>query len=261
VNPIDWKNRSRGQVELPKILGSDISGTVEVSRAGGLSDGDDVFGFAAGGGYAEHTLSAPAVLALKPASLTHEQAAALPVAGLTAWQALFDHGGLQQGQRALIAGAAGGVGHLAVQFAKRAGAHVIGVGSTRNRDFVIGLGADEYVDYTQQDVGEAVSDVDVVLDAVGGQTTEALVPVLREGAVLVTIASAPPEEAAQERGARAELLRMSPDPEALARIGALVAEGEVRVELAEVLPLAEVQRSHELIESGHTRGKIVLTLD
>jgi NADPH:quinone reductase-like Zn-dependent oxidoreductase len=262
INPIDWKIRSGGQpAELPKILGNDISGTIEASRAEELAEGEDVFGFSPTGGYAEYALSAPAALARKPAGVPHEQAAALPVAALTAWQALFDRGSLQQGQRALIAGASGGVGHLAVQFAKRAGAYVIGIGSTRNRDFVLGLGADEYVDYTQQDVREAVSDVDVALDAVGGETTEALVPVMREGGILVTIASAPPEEAARERGVRAELLIMSPNPDQLAMIAALVADGEIRVELAQVLPLAEVQRAHELSESGHTRGKIVLTID
>jgi NADPH:quinone reductase-like Zn-dependent oxidoreductase len=262
VNPIDWKIRSGGRpVELPKILGSDVSGTIEASRAGELSEGDDVFGFAASGGYAEYALSAPLTLARKPPAVTHEQAAAISVAGLTAWQALFDRGGLEQGQRALIAGAAGGVGHLAVQFAKHAGAHVIGIGSARNRDFVLGLGADEYVDYTQQDVGEAVADVDVALDAVGGETTETLVSVVREGGILVTIASAPPEASAQQRGVRAELLLMSPDSKSMEGIAALVADGEVRVELPEVLALTEVRRAHELSESGHARGKIVLTVD
>src|SRR5207253_4668562 len=130
----------------------------------------------------------------------------IPVAGMTAWQGLFDHGGLERGQTALIAGAAGGVGHFAVQFAHVAGARVIGTGSSRNRDFVLGLGADEYVDYTQQDVGEAVSDVDVAFDTVGGDTTESLLPTLREGGGLVTIANLPPEDAAATRGARAALL-------------------------------------------------------
>src|SRR5205814_72092 len=143
-------------------------------------------------------------------ALSHEQAAALPVAGMTAWQALFDRGGLQSGQTALITGAAGGVGHLAVQLAKHAGARVIGTGSARNRDFVLDLGADEYVDYTQQDVADSVSDADVVFDAVGADSA-ALVATAAEGGVIVTIASAPPEEAARERGVRTEMLIMSPD--------------------------------------------------
>src|SRR5919201_1582879 len=181
-----------------------------------------------------------------PDVLRYEEAAAIPVAGMTAWQALFDRGGLESGQTALVAGAAGGVGHFGVQFAKVAGARVVGTGSSRNRDFVLGLGADEYVDYTQQDVGETVSDVDLAFDTVGGDTTLSLVPTLREGGIIVTIAAAPPEEAARERGARAELLVMSPSSEQLTRISELVAAGEVRVELAEVLPLSGVRRAHEL---------------
>src|SRR5207302_1469804 len=150
--------------------------------------------------------------------------------------------------------------HFAVQFAKLAGARVIGTGSSRNRDFVLGLGADEYVDYTQQDVAETVNGVDLAFDTVGGDTTQSLVPTVREGGIIVTIAAAPPEEAAQARGVRAELLIMSPNAEQLARIGELVANGDVRVEIAEVLPLADVRRAHELSESGHTRGKLVLSV-
>ena len=261
VNPVDWKQR-RGLSEtaVPTVLGKDFSGTVEASRAEGFAAGDEVFGMSASGCYAEYTTASAAAIAKKPEGISHEQAAALPVAGMTAWQALFDRGALEGGQTALIAGAAGGVGHLAVQFAKVAGARVIGTGSARNRDFVLGLGADEYVDYTEQDVGEAVSGVDLAFDTVGGATTQSLVPAVRERGVLVTIANAPPEEAARQRGARAELLVMNPDPEQLARIAELVARGEVQVELSEVLPLTEVQHAHEHSESGHTRGKIVLTV-
>lgn len=262
VNPVDWKyRRGLADKQLPAVLGSDVSGAVEVSRAEGLAEGDEVFGLVASGGYAEFATASAAVIAKKPGTVSHEQAAAIPVAGLTAWQALFDRGGLQSRQTALIAGAAGGVGHLAVQFAKLGGARAIGTGSSRNRDFVLGLGAEEYIDYTQEDVADAVSGVDVAFDTVGGETTESLLPTVREGGILVTIAGAPPEEAARERGARAELLVMSPTSEQLARIAELIAAGDVRVEIAEVFPLAEVQRAHELSESGHTRGKIVLTVE
>src|SRR4051794_5602207 len=261
VNPVDWKyRRGLAPKELPAVLGNDVSGTVEESRADGYAEGDEVFGMASSGGYAELARASAAVIARKPGGLTHEQAAAIPVAGLTAWQALHDRGGLESGQTALIAGAAGGVGHFAVQIAKLAGARVIGTGSSRNRDFVLGLGADEYVDYTKQNASEAVTGVDVAFDTVGGDTTATLVPTLREGGVIVTIASGPPEDAARERRARAELLVMSPRSDQLARIGELVAAGDVRVELSEVLPIAEVQRAHELSESGHVRGKMVLTL-
>ena len=261
VNPADWKAR-RGFREqpLPAVLGHDASGTVEASRSDAFAEGEDVFGMTVSGAYAELATASAGAIARKPAGLRHEQAAALPVAGLTAWQALFDRGGLASGQTALIAGAAGGVGHLGVQFAKRAGARTIGTGSARNRDFVLGLGADAYVDYTAQEVADAVQDADVVLDTVGGDTTASLVPALKSGGVIVTIAGPPPEDAARERGARAELHITSPDAGQLARIGDLVAAGEVHVELANVLPLAEVARGHELSETGHTRGKIVLTV-
>jgi NADPH:quinone reductase-like Zn-dependent oxidoreductase len=176
------------------------------------------------------------------------------VAGLTAWQALFDRAGLGSGQTAVIAG---GAGHLAVQFATHAGARAIGTGSVRNRDFVLGLGAAEFVDYTSQDVAASVSGVDVAFDTVGGDTTQSLAT-LREGG---TIANAPPKQAAAERGVRAELLVMSPSSAQLAQIAALVASGDVRVEIAETIPLAEVRRAHALSEAGHTRGKLVLAVE
>lgn len=261
VNPIEWKYR-RGFAprELPAVLGSDVSGTVEQSRARRARDfveGDDVFGFAASGAYAELATGRPAALAKKPAGVSHEQAAAIPVAGLTAWQALFDYAGLERSQTALIAGAGGGVGHFAVQLAKRAGARVIGIGSTHNRDLVLGLGADEYIDYTQQNVAEAASGVDVAFDTVGGEMTAALLATVRRGGVLITIASAPPADAA-ERGVRAEAFSAGPNAEQLARLAELVARGELHVEIAETLPLAEIRRAHEQSESGHTRGKIIL---
>jgi NADPH:quinone reductase-like Zn-dependent oxidoreductase len=259
VNPLDWKTRSgMREVPLPAVLGYDFSGVVEETHAG-FEAGDDVFGWAAGA-QAELATASPDAIAHKPEGLSHQQAAALPVAGVTAQHALFDTGGLESGQTALVAGAAGGVGHLGVQLAKLAGATTIGTGSSRNRDFVLGLGAEQYVDYTEQDVGEAVSEVDVAFDTVGDEVTESLVPTLREGGVLVTIANAPPEEAAKERGARAELLVSWPDPEQLTRLGELVASGDLKLEIAEVIPLAEVQRAQELSESGHTRGKLVLSV-
>jgi NADPH:quinone reductase-like Zn-dependent oxidoreductase len=261
VNPADSKARRglRGG-PLPVVLGIDVSGTVETSRADGFAEGDQVFGVSASGGYAEYSTASAAAIARKPEGVSHEQAATIPVAGGTAWQALLDRGGLGSGQTALVAGAAGGVGHFAVQFAKVAGARAIGTGSTRNRDFVLGLGADQYVDYTQHDVGEAVTGADVALDTVGGEVTASLLPAVREGGILVTIAAAAPEEAARERGVRAEMLVMSPTSDQLARIAELVAGGDVRVEIAEAMPLADAKRAHELSEGGHVRGKLVLTL-
>lgn len=261
VNPIDWKlRRGLRPRPLPAILGNDVSGTVELSRSPDFAEGEEVFGIAVSGGYAEFATAPAGVIAKKPGGVSHEQAAAIPVAGLTAWQALFDRGGLERGRKALIAGAAGGVGHFAVQFAHHAGARAVGTGSSRNRDFVLGLGAEEYVDYTHQDVAESVSDVDVAFDTVGGDTTQSLLDTLREGGALITIAGAVPEQAATERGARAELLVMSPSSEQLSRIADLVAAGDVNVEIAATFPLSDVRQAHALSESGHTRGKIVLTV-
>jgi NADPH:quinone reductase-like Zn-dependent oxidoreductase len=261
VNPADWKDR-RGLMDrpLPRVLGYDASGTVESSRAEGFAEGDQVFGMLASGGYAEYATASAAMIAKKPEGVSHEQAAAIPVAGVSAWQALFDRAGLHSGQTALVAGAAGGVGHFAVQFAKVAGGRAIGTGSMGNRDFVLGLGADEYVDYGHEDVGEAVSGADVALDTVGGDTTASLLPAVRQGGLLVTIGGSPPEEAARERGVRVELLINSPKPEQLTRIAELVAGGDVHVEIAEAMPLADAKRAHELSEGGHVRGKLVLTV-
>jgi NADPH:quinone reductase-like Zn-dependent oxidoreductase len=259
VNPIEWKQR-RGMKpkQLPVILGSDVSGTIERSRAASLADGEEVFGFVASGAYAEYATAPAAALVKRPPGLSDEQAASLPVPGLTAWQALFDHGGLEAGQRVLIAGASGGVGHLAVQFAKHTGAHTIAIGSGANREFVLGLGADEFVDYREQDVASAVGDVDLAFDTVGGENTLAMLATVREGGRLVTIAGDAPAREADERGVDARHMVMSRSAEQLAEIGALVASGEVHVEIARTLPLEEVSHAHELSEAGHTRGKILL---
>lgn len=261
VNPVDWKYRTgMAERELPAVLGNEASGVVEASRADGFAEGDEVFGYAASGGYAELATTPADSIAHKPESTTHEQASTIQVAAQTAWQSLFDKAGLRHGQTALITGAAGGVGHFAVQFAKHAGARVIGTGSSRNRDFVASLGADEYVDYSEQDVADAVSGVDVAFDTVGGEVTESLVATVRDGGVIVTIASAPPEEAARERGIRTELHVTQPNPIDLREIAELIAHGDIRVEIAEVIPITEIRRAHELSESGHTRGKLVLSV-
>ena len=203
-----------------------------------------------------------AAIARKPPGVTYEQAAAIPVSGLTAWQGLFERGSLERGQTVLIAGAAGGVGHLAVQLARRIGATVIGTGSSRSRAFVLGLGADVFVDYTEEDVGDVVGDVDVVLDTVGGPATTSLLPTLRRGGVIVTVAY-PPEQPPEARrpAARVEPLVMRPNVVQLADLGELIASGALQVEIARTLPLSGAREAHELSESGHTRGKIVLTVD
>jgi NADPH:quinone reductase-like Zn-dependent oxidoreductase len=252
VNPYDWKSRRSPDTDFPAILGGDVSGVVE-RPAGDWAEGDEVFGFA-NAGYAEYATASAELIARKPPEIDHVHAAGIPVAGLTAWQALFDVGGLEAGQTVVIAGAAGGVGHFAVQFAKLRGARVVGTGSGSSRDFVLGLGADEFVDYREQEVGEAVHDADLAFDTVGGETTATLVPALRDGGLVVTIAGAPPEDPR----VRSQLLVMKPNGAQLQEIAELVAAGKVRVEIAEALPLAEAARAHEASESGRTRGKLIL---
>jgi NADPH:quinone reductase-like Zn-dependent oxidoreductase len=260
VNPVDWKYR-RGIADrpLPAVLGEEVSGTVELSRAEEFAPGDEVFGISNSGGYAEYATAQATAIAIKPDRLSHEQAAALSVSGMTAWQGLFVCGRLERGQTVLIAGSAGGVGHLAVQLARQAGARVTGTGSPRNRDFVLSLGADEFVDYTSSDLADAVTDMDLGLDTVGGSTTASVLATLREGGTLVTVAY-PPETPPQDHRVWVKQLSMRPSSEQLARIGELAASGAVRVEIAAQLELADVRRAHTLSESRRTRGKIVLTV-
>lgn len=271
INPVDWKTRKGEGVarliqEFPAVLGWDISGVVEEvgPGVGSLRPGDEVYGLIRfpqpGGGYAEYAAAPEEHLAPKPRSLDHVHAAAVPLAALTAWQALFDTAGLQPGQRVLIHAAAGGVGHFAVQLAKWKGAHVIGTASSRNVEFLRGLGADEVVDYTVTPFEEAVRDVDVVLDCVGGETLERSWQVLRPGGVLVTIVGRSPLDKAQEYGVRAERIIVRPDRQQLQELARLIDAGAVRPVVSLVLPLREAPRAHEISEEGHVRGKLVLSL-
>lgn len=184
--------------------------------------------------------------------------------GLTAWQMLFDHARIGDGQCVVIAGAAGGVGHLAVQFAALAGAHVTGTGSDRNRAVVVGLGADGYVDYTRHDVGDAVTDADVALDTIGGATTGSLLRTLRPGGVLVSVVYPLPDDwptirrVARTARVDARHAVTQADADQLRRILGLVASDTIRVEIADVFPLDDAARAQQRSETGHTHGKLVL---
>lgn len=265
VNPADAKIRS-GMFKtnktrtFPLILGFDVAGVVEqigdgVSHVG---VGDAVYANMRGGAYAEYVAFEANVAAPKPQSLDFVQAASVPVAAVTAWQALFDHGGLQAGQTVLIHAAAGGVGSFAVQFAHDKGARVIGTASARNHDFLRKLGADEVIDYTTTRFEEAVKDVDVVFDTMGGETQARSWGVLKPSGVLVSIVDPATGQAAQARGAQGLFFSASEDAGQLAEIGRLIDAGKVKTSVETVLPLAQARHAHELIESGHTRGKIVL---
>jgi NADPH:quinone reductase-like Zn-dependent oxidoreductase len=271
VNPIDWKIR-KGDImkeqlagRLPLILGWDLSGTVERLGTGvtGFSIGDAVYtrpDFTRDGAYAEYIVVRAADLARKPRSLDHVHAAAVPLAGLTAWQALFEPNaiGLTKGQRVLIQGAAGGVGTYAVQFARWKRAHVIATASAKNASFLKELGADEVVDYTRQRFEEVVKGVDAVLDTIGGETQSRSWATLKPGGVLASIVGPPSAELAKAHRARGVGVFVKTVTADLDEISTLIDAKAVRPIVSEVLPLAEARRAHELSEAGHVRGKIVL---
>jgi NADPH:quinone reductase-like Zn-dependent oxidoreductase len=265
VNPIDWKLRAGHMKEVfplifPATLGWDISGTIE--EAGGevtqFKRGDEVYALVTGGGYAEYAVAKATVVAKRPRTLDHVHAAAVPVAGLTAWQALFEVAQLRAGQKVLIHAAAGGVGNFAVQLAKAKGAYVIGTASSKNHPFLRDLGVDQAIDYQKTRFEDAVNEVDVVLDTVGGKTQERSFKVLKKGGILVSLVQPPPQESATKYGVRALFYGGHASASDLAEIAKLIDEGKVKTVVETILPLAEARRAHELSETGHARGKIVL---
>ncbi|MDX3534549.1 NADP-dependent oxidoreductase [Streptomyces sp. MB09-01] len=270
VNPTDSWHRATGGLAGAVIrLGWDVSGVVEAVGLGvtTLAPGDEVFGMPRhplpAGTYAEYVTSPARHLVRKPAALTHEQAAAMPLAGLTAWQALVDTADVRPGQRVLIHAAAGGVGHLAVQIAKARGAHVIGTARAAKHGFLHSLGADELVDYTEAEFETAVEPVDVVVDAIGGAYGPRSLRALRPGGILVALAS--PAEArladiARPLGLRAAFMAVEADQAGMREIAALAEAGLLRPELDTVLPLADAAKAHELADSRRTTGKIVLSV-
>jgi NADPH:quinone reductase-like Zn-dependent oxidoreductase len=277
INPVDWKTRAGAGMagvlgEPPFILGWDVSGVVAQVGFGvtTLREGDEVYGMPwfprAAGGYAEYVTAPARQFARKPSSISHEQAAAVPLAALTAWQALVDTARLRSGQRVLIHAAAGGVGHLAVQFARHLGAHVLGTARAGSHGWLTKLGADELIDYTAVRFEDAASDVDVVLDLVGDahdHTSTRSLDVLRPGGLLVAVpAGVSPElaAAAEAQGKRVSPFLVEPDGPALTTIGALIDAGEVAVEVEEVFPLEQVAQAHTRGETNRTRGKLVLSV-
>ncbi|HZO63308.1 MAG TPA: NADP-dependent oxidoreductase [Gaiellaceae bacterium] len=265
VNPVDWKVRAGGGLlgEPPFTVGWDVAGVVEKLGAGvtRFAAGDRVFGMPRFPGqaaaYAEYVTSPSRQLAAVPDGLSDVEAAALPLAGLTAWQALVETAGVGEGSRVLVLGAAGGVGHLAVQIAKARGAWVAGTSSAAKRAFVAGLGADEPLDKEEP---VAIRDVDAVLDAVGGETGIAALPALRDGGVLVTLSSSAATGLREEAAGRVrvEAILVEPDRTGMEALAALAAEGALRPHVERTFPLGEAGEAHRLGETGRTRGKIVL---
>jgi NADPH:quinone reductase-like Zn-dependent oxidoreductase len=268
VNPVDWKIRQGYRKELlghvlPLIPGWDASGVVEAVGPGVASfkPGDEVYCYAnlrRNGAYAEFLVAREQEVALKPQSLDHIRAAAIPVTALTAWQALFDTGALSTCQRVLIHAAAGGVGTAAVQLAKWKGSYIIGTASQRNHEFLKELGVDMVIDYGEQRFEEIVKDADLVFDTIGGETQTRSWAALKKGGVLVSIVGQPSAEEALAHGVRQAYLLVQPNGAQLTQIAKLVDLEKFRPIVQTVLPLAEAHHAHELSQRGHTRGKIVL---
>ncbi|MEN3220051.1 NADP-dependent oxidoreductase [Mycolicibacterium porcinum] len=273
VNPVDYYT-SRGLaynrvLELPFIHGWDVAGVVEevgygVSR---FQVGDRVFGMPwfprQAGGYAEFVTAPSRHFASIPTGLSFTEAAALPLAGLTAWQMLVDVAQVESGQGVLVSAAAGGVGHLAVQIAKARGAYVIGAARAAKHDFVRGMGADEVVDYTTTPVHEVVSDVDAVIQMFGGDAGVRALECLRPGGILVSAQAAWTPglfERAGELNVHAYDYLVEPDAAGLQSIAGLVTDGRLRVDVAAQYPLSEAAQALKVIGEGRTSGKIVLDL-
>ncbi|MEJ2033475.1 MAG: NADP-dependent oxidoreductase [Deltaproteobacteria bacterium] len=270
INPVDWK-LSRGYLkdvlafDLPFAPGYDLSGVVEETGPAvkDFLPGDAVFAMrdlTRPGAYAEYAAVKASEAAAKPTSLDHARAAAVPLAALTAWQGLFDIAGLRAGQKVLVHAAAGGVGHFAVQFARWAGAHVIGTASAINQDFLRQIGAHQTIDYTSQRFEEAVKEVDVVFDLLSGETRERSWSVLKKHGILVsTLPPPPPAGVLEKYEVRGESMLVRPNGRQLGEIAQLIEEGKIQPEVT-TYSFSEARRAHQMSEAGHTRGKLVLVI-
>jgi NADPH:quinone reductase-like Zn-dependent oxidoreductase len=267
VNPVDFKIRSGKypavkEDRLPYTLGRDVSGVVEKcgAQATQYKVGDEVFGMVGigGGGYAEKVALDQRAITRKPSSLDHVHAAAIPLAGQTAWQGLFRHGGLKPGQSVLIHGGSGGVGHFAIQFAKAKGARVLTTVATANVEFAKSLGADAVIDYQTQRFEEHASDLDMVFDLIDGETRERSWKLLKPGGTLVSTLTDPSQEKAKELGVRALRYTVEADGNELAEIGVLVTAGKVKAHVQKTYPLDEAAQALAAVEKAHPVGKIVL---
>lgn len=273
VNPVDWKIRGGvfpdgGLGKPPFVQGWDVAGVVESGpRVTRFAPGDEVYGLIwfprQGGGYGEYVAAPARQFARKPKNLSFAEAAALPLAGLTAWQTLIDVADLQPGQKVLITAAAGGVGHLAAQIAKSRGAIVTGTATEAKHNFLRSVGVDHPIDYTTVDVAAEVNDQDVVLDMLGGAHSLPLLKTLRPDGLLITAIGPLRDELAAEAkqlGVRVCPFIVEPDRVGLDGITELVESGRLRVHLEQVFPLADAAKAHELGESGRVTGKIVLSI-
>jgi NADPH:quinone reductase-like Zn-dependent oxidoreductase len=269
VGPWDALIRSGRSVvppELPLTLGSDLSGRLVALGPGvrGFREGDAVYGVTNQkftGAYAEYALAEAGMMAKKPESLSFVEAASVPVVAITAWQMLYDHGHVEEGQRVLIHGAAGNVGAYAVQMARHASAHVIATGHTSQSEAIREMGPDEVIDADARPFEEQVRDVDLVLDTLGGDALRRSFSVLKRGGALISVAGHPDQDLAREHGVRAEFFLVEVTTDLLDRIGRLLDASALRTNIGETLPLSEARVAHEMLEGKpHKPGKIVLTM-
>jgi NADPH:quinone reductase-like Zn-dependent oxidoreductase len=271
VNPVDFKTRAgKGMAavlgEPPVRIGWDVAGVVSEVPSGvtRFKVGEEVFGMPwfprQAGAYAEYVTAPSRHFAAKPHALSHEEAAALPLAGLTAWQIVVDTIALEAGADILIHGAAGGVGHLAVQIAKARGATVFGTARAEQAEWLAGLGIDRTIDYRSERFEDLVADLDAVIDFTGGYGERSL-PTLRPGGLLVSVPSGVPRELldlAARSNRRATGFLVEPDPVGLAGLSHLVENGQLQVRVDHVFDLDRAADAHRLAEAGHGGGKIVL---
>jgi NADPH:quinone reductase-like Zn-dependent oxidoreductase len=271
INPVDTGVRSGGASSLsgavlPYVPGFDVSGVVAAVGSGvtEFEVGDEVFAMLnlrRGGGYAEYAIVKESEAALKPPDITHAEAASIPLVALTAWQTLFEIADLQAGQTVLIHAGAGGVGSIAIQLAKWRGARVIATASDYNHDFLRDLGVDVPVDYRNQRFEDFASEVDVVLDTIGGDTQLRSMTVLKEGGTLISIVGLTPEGRSPQRNIRVSSTLVQPDAEQLSKIAELITLGYVRPIVTYRFPLTGAPAAHEQSQTRRTRGKIVLEID
>ena len=270
VNPVDAMIRSgmfdrEGTRAFPIILGGDVAGVVEKvgSKITKFKAGDPVFAYVSldnSGGYAQYALVTEREAAPKPKSLTYVEAAAVPIAGMTAWQALVDTAKLSAGQTVLIHGGSGGVGSFVIQIAKARGAKVIATASTANQEFLKQLGADVAIDYTKQKFEDVAKDVDVVLDSIGRDTLARSYGVVKKGGIIVSLVARPKQDELQKHGIRGTALNVESTSEQLAKIGERIDARKIKVIVSQTFPLSEAMKTQEQVATGHTRGKIVLKI-
>lgn len=272
INPVDWKVREGYMKEalplkFPIILGWDAAGIIKEagSEVKNFKVGDRVFARPATtreGTYAEEAVVDESLLAHLPENIPFEEAAAVPLAGLTAWQCLFDFCNMQEGDKVLIHAGSGGVGHYAIQIAKAFGAYVATTASGKNQSWVEDLGPDRFINYKEEDFTEVLEDYDIVLDTLGGDIQSSSYRVLKEKGYLVSIAQPPNEEEAEKYGVKAGFVFLDPKGEELAKLADMMANGEMTSVIGHRFDLTEegLRDAHEVSESHHAKGKIVINI-